>query len=114
MLDIDLYLAKEAHRGIIIQEFIDWYKERHKTRGASRYTRRIYFTEHRHGSNPFCNICDQVLAIGDDCYLFYVGGGGRGGQLPYHVSCFKDARESKQKNIIYQDRAWHKRIRNKK
>lgn len=103
------YLSEEANRGTVGHEFIDRYKEKHKSRGTPRYTRRIYLTEHRHGSDPFCNVCDQVLIVGDDIFLFYIGGGW-GGQIPYHVSCFRDAKESKQLNIIYQDRAVRRKL----
>lgn len=99
-LDIDKYLAEEARRFILDQQTINEYKEVHKTRDRAK----SYFGVHRHGSNPICKICDEFLVVGDDVFHFYVSG-----SIMYHVTCFIDERESTQRNIIYQDRAWRKK-----
>ena len=107
MLDIKRYLAEEAHWGIIDQAFIDWYKNKHKGRekwGSRRYS--AIGGYHPHGSNPFCNLCNEKFLIGDEAYRFYVGGH----QLFYHLDCFDNAREKMQLSIIYQDRAARKRL----
>jgi len=46
------------------------------------------------------------LAVGDDVFMFMVGGGAG---MMYHIDCFKGVRESKKRNIIYQDRAFRKK-----
>ncbi len=99
-LDIDQYLAEEARRFILDQETIDEYKEIHKTRDTPKRGRYTRYTDYSHGSNPWCKICGEDLVVGDDVFHFYVGG-----SIMYHVECFKNVRESKQRNIIYQDRA---------
>ena len=103
-LDIDKYLAEEARRLIVTQEVIDQYKEMRKTRDTPRAGRYTRWTDYSHGSNPWCKICGEDLVVGDDVFLFYVSG-----TIMYHVEHFKNERESKQKNIIYQDRAFLRR-----
>lgn len=103
---ITTYLAKEAYRGIINEKFISWYKKEH--RGREKWGTRKYSAmgTHPHGSNPFCNLCNEKFLIGDETYRFYVGGH----QLFYHVNCFDNAREKMQLSVIYQDRAARKRL----
>jgi len=103
-LDIDQYLAEEARRFILDQETIDAYKEAHKTRDVRKHGRYTRHTDYSHGSNPWCKICGEDLVVGDDVFHFYVRG-----SIMYHVECFKNVRESKQRNIIYQDRANRRR-----
>lgn len=100
------YLAQEAHRGIINQKFIDWYRNEHK--GREKWGTRKYSVmgSHPHGSNPYCNLCNEKFLIDDEAYRFYVGGH----QLFYHINCFDNAREKMQLSIIYQDRAARKRL----
>lgn len=106
MLDIDLYLEEKANRAIVGEKFITWFKEKHKTRDIPKHGRYTRHTDYTHGSHPYCKICNEDLEIGDEIFLFYI----YRWQVPYHVSCFLDARESKQRNIIYQDRSMRKKL----
>ena len=64
---------------------------------------------YRHGSNPFCKICDTDFVVGDEVYEFMLSR--NIGGIFYHVDCFPQMRESGQRNIIYQDRAYRRKLK---
>ena len=109
-LDIEYYLAINAQRYVVTQELLDWYKDAH--RGREKWGIEVKYTKqgiHPHGSNLFCDTCDENMEIDEEVYIFFVGRS----QLFYHVGCFENESESKQRNILYQDRARRKKFKDR-
>lgn len=87
----------------------DWYKNVHRGRESTRYDerRRIYMPTHKHGSDPFCGICDKKIRVSEEIYIFFVGGRFRSNVTPYHVKCIDKAVDTKKvKAIVQQDRSF--------
>ncbi len=61
---------------------------------------------HKHGSDPFCDICDKKIKFGEEFYIFFVGGRSRRNVSPYHVKCVdKNSDASIVRTIVQQDKA---------
>lgn len=99
----------ELERVNITREWIDWYREEHKSRARETYLNGgLIKPRHKHWNNPFCTICDKDIEEGNECFLLYVGGYA----LAYHSECVTEFQSSKKvQNIIAQDRAYRKRIK---
>jgi len=106
--EIEKYLKDRAQRIEVDSDWIHWFKLQHKGRDIPIYNfrTRIYRTVHRHGSNPYCGICEKELKPGEEVYLFYVGGGRRVNLAPYHISCVDNQINFRVKAIVQQDRAF--------
>ena len=101
------YLANNAERGALSKETIELYRITHAgrenwSRPGLQYSKRGV---HPHGSNPFCNICEEEYSAGEEVFCFYV----RSQRIFYHIDCFDSAGKRKKLSIIYQDRAYRKK-----
>jgi len=108
MLNIREYLSNQAERIHITQQLIDEYQEAHEGRKkwgrpGLQYSKRGI---HPHENYPYCKICDGEYQVDEEVYKFYVG---RGYIIYYHIDCFNNTKESRQRAILYQDRAARKR-----
>ncbi len=86
-----------------------WYNDLHSEREREGYdeTKKEVIPPHRHGSDPFCDICDGKIRIGEEFYIFFVGGSSRRNVTPYHVKCVdKNSGTSEARMIAQQDRAF--------
>jgi hypothetical protein len=99
----------ELERKIITKEWIDQYRQEHKSRAReTRLHGGLIKPRHRHWNSPFCTICDEELDEGDDCFLLYVGGRA----VAYHAQCIIENQKTKKVcNIISQDRGFRKKIK---
>lgn len=99
----------ELERVNITREWIDWYREEHKSRARETHlSGGLIKPRHRHWNNPYCTICDVDIKEDDECFILYVGGHA----LAYHSECVAEFQSSKKvQNIIAQDRSYRERIK---
>jgi hypothetical protein len=102
---------KDLEKVSISRDWIEWYKEEHKSRAfQTKLKGGLLKPRHPHRNLPYCNICDTDLEQYDECFLLYVGGH----LVPYHTDCIANQLSSdKIKNIILQDRGYRKKRDNK-
>ena len=98
-------LALEGlERRMITREWIDWYREEHKSRAREvRLEGGLVKPRHPHWNLPYCSICDLDFEVAEEFYLLYVGGHAVG----YHVDCVHlNIDTAKVRNVISQDRGY--------
>ncbi len=85
-----------------------WYNDLHSEREhEGDETKKAVIPPHRHGSDPFCDICYRKIRLGEEFYIFFVGGGFRRNVTPYHVKCVdKNSDTSEVRTIAKQDRVF--------
>ena len=60
---------------VITREWIDWYREEHKSRAREvRFEGGLVKPRHPHWNLPYCSICDLDFEVEEEFYLLYVGG----------------------------------------
>ena len=99
--------SERLERKAITKEWIDWYREEHKSRAQEvRLKGGLVKPRHPHWNLPYCNICDKDFEVGDESYLLYVGGH----EVGYHIDCILSNLDTdKVKNIVSQDRSYRER-----
>lgn len=91
--EIEEYLGNRAQRRVMTLDWERWYRNLHRGR------------THRHGSAPYCEICDRKIDFGEEFYIFYVGGGTVRNLTPYHIRCVdENSGSSEVARIVLQDR----------
>jgi hypothetical protein len=91
--EIEEYLGNLAQRRQMTLDWEQWYRNLHKGRA------------HKHGSSPYCEICDKKIKFGEEFYIFYVGGRTVRNLVPYHVRCVDENSESSEiANIVLKDK----------
>jgi len=100
-------VSKRLERRAVTKEWIDWYREEHKSRAQElRLKGGLVKPRHPHWNLPYCNICDMDFEVDDESYVLYVGGH----EVGYHVDCvLHNLDTSKVRNIVSQDRSYRRR-----
>ena len=82
------YLRNRVDRRVMTLDWYWWYKNLHG------------------GSDPFCEVCDGKIRIGEEFYIFFVGGRTAMNVTPYHVRCVdRNSETPGVRTIVQQDRA---------
>lgn len=108
-VEIEQYLKDRAERRVMTLDWKQWYKNLHSERDRERHDLRgmTVVPPHRHGSNPFCAICDGEIKMGEEFYIFFVGGGSVENVTPYHIKCVNRNSETQEvRALVQQDRAF--------
>jgi len=103
------YLRNRAERRIMTLDWNQWFKNLHSEREREGLDERgmVVSPPHRHGSDPFCGICDGKIRIGEEFYIFFVGGRTARNVTPYHVKCVdKNSDTTEVMTIAQQDKAF--------
>lgn len=106
--EIEGYLKNQAERRVLTLDWKQWYKNLHSERELERLdeSRMAVIPPNKHGSDPFCDICDKKIEFGEEFYIFFVGGRSRRNVTPYHVKCVdKNSDDLKVRRIVEQDKA---------
>ena len=100
-------ISERLERRAITKEWIDWYREEHKSRAKElRLKGGLVKPRHPHWNLPYCNICDRDFEVDDESYVLYVGGH----EVRYHIDCvLSNLDTDKLRNVISQDRSYRKR-----
>ncbi|UCH57869.1 MAG: hypothetical protein JSV18_02910 [Candidatus Bathyarchaeota archaeon] len=101
----------KLERMIISEDWIDWYRNEHKSRARETHLPGgITIARHRHWNLPFCSFCDEEVEEGDECYILFVGGHA----VAYHSDCLVEHKDTRKvKNIVAQDRSFRMKMLDK-
>jgi hypothetical protein len=103
------YLRNRAERRIMTLDWNQWYNNLHSEREREGLDERgmVVSPPHRHGSDPFCEICDEKIRISEEFYIFFVGGRTARTVTPYHVKCVdRNSDTPGVRTIVQQDKAF--------
>jgi len=106
--EVEQYLRNRAERRVMTLDWNQWYNNLHHEREREGYdkAKMVVIPPHKHGSNPFCEICDGKIRISEEFYIFFVGGRTARNVTPYHVKCVdRNSDTPGVRTIIQQDEA---------